>query len=77
MKKMGLSTGTTADLLDWVQESMCGPASPTYGKFSSVSQEMGESNGLIVGKSIMRTFAIADLSGIVSGESGWHIPYAL
>lgn len=77
MKKMGLSTGTTADLVDWVSESMCGPTSPTYGKFCAVRQQLGEDRGILVGKSIMKTYAIADVSGIVSGDYGWHIPYAL
>lgn len=77
MKKMGLSTGTTADLVDWVSESMCGPTSPTYGKFCAVRQQLGEDRGILVGKSIMKTYAVADVSGIVSGDYGWHIPYAL
>ena len=77
MKKLGLSSGTTADLIDWVSESICGPTSPTYGKFCAVSQEMGEDSGIVVGKSIMKTYAIADVSGIVSGNNGWHVPYAL
>ena len=77
MKKMGLSAGSTADILDWVQESMCGPSSPTYGKFCAMSQELGEDRGIIVGRSIMKTFAIADVSAVVSGEHQWICPYAL
>ena len=77
MKKMGLSAGSTADILDWVQESMCGPSSPTYGKFCAMSQELGEDRGIIVGRSIMKTFAIADVSAVVSGENQWICPYAL
>lgn len=77
MKKMGLSAGSTADILDWVQESLCAPSSPTYGKFCAVSQELGEDRGIIVGRSIMKTFAIADISAVVSGEHQWVCPYAL
>lgn len=77
MKKMGLSAGSTADILDWVQESLCGPSSPTYGKFCAMSQELGEDRGIIVGRSIMKTFAIADVSAVVSGEHQWVCPYAL
>lgn len=77
MKKMGLSAGTTADILDWIQESLCAPSSPTYGKFCSVSQSLGEDRGFIVGKSIVKTFAIADISAVVSSDSHWVIPYAL
>lgn len=77
MKKMGLSAGTTADILDWVQESLCGPSSPTYGKFCAMSQELGEDRGIIVGRSIMKTFAIADVSAVISGENHWVCPYAL
>lgn len=77
MKKMGLSAGSTADIIDWVQESLCGPSSPSYGKFCAQQQQLGEDSGLIVGKSIVKTFAIADVSAIVSGEHMWHCPYAL
>lgn len=77
MKKMGLSAGSTADIIDWVQESLCGPSSPSYGKFCAQQQQLGEDGGLIVGKSIVKTFAIADVSAIVSGEHMWHCPYAL
>ena len=77
MKKMGLSAGSTADILDWVQESLCAPSSPTYGKFCAMSQELGEDRGIIVGRSIMKTFAIADISAVVSGEHHWVCPYAL
>ncbi len=76
LKKEGIQSGTTVDIVNYVQESMCGPSSPTYGKFCPVSQEIGEDNGVIVGKSIMRTFAIADVSACISGESNWHIRYA-
>ena len=77
MRRDNLSSGTTSDLINWVQESLCGPASPTYGKFCPVSQSLKEEGGFLVGKSQLRTFAIANVSAIVSGESGWHIPYAL
>ena len=77
MKKMGLSAGSTADILDWVQESLCAPSSPTYGKFCAMSQELGEDRGIIVGRSIMKTFAIADISAVISGEHHWVCPYAL
>lgn len=77
MKKMGLSAGTTADIINWVQESLCAPSSPTYGKFCAMEQEMGEDSGIIVGKSRMKTFALADISAVISGEHNWVCPYAL
>ena len=77
LKKLGLSTGTVSDILDWVQESICGPSSPTFSKFSPVSQEIGQSNGLVVGRSIMRTLVLADTSAVISTENQWVCPYAL
>lgn len=77
LKKMGLSTGTVSDIIDWVQESLCGPSSPTFAKFHPVSQEIGESNGLVVGRSIMRSIVIADVSAVISGGNQWKCPYAL
>lgn len=76
LKKNDLSAGTTVDVINFVQESLCGPASPTYGKFCPVAQEVGEDNGVVVGKAVVKTFAIADVSACVSGESNWHIRYA-
>lgn len=78
MKKDGLSAGTTTDVMNWVQESLCGPSSPTYGRFSSMTQEQGVQRGLVVGKTRFRTMAIANVSAVISGETGqWKIPYAL
>ena len=77
LKKMGLSTGTVSDIIDWVQESMCGPSSPTFARFSPVTQEIGESNGLVVGRAIMRSIVLADVSAVISGGSQWKCPYAL
>lgn len=37
LKKNNLPTGTTVDVINYVQESLCGPASPTYGKFCPVT----------------------------------------
>lgn len=31
---------------------------------------------MVVGKAVVKTFAIADVSACVSGESNWHIRYA-
>lgn len=76
LKQNNLSAGTTVDVLNYIQESLCGPASPTYGKFCPVTQEIGEDNGVVVGKAVIKTFAIADVSACVSGESNWHIRYA-
>ena len=76
LKQNSLSAGTTVDVLNYIQESLCGPASPTYGKFCPVTQEIGEDNGVVVGKAVVKTFAIADVSACVSGESNWHIRYA-
>lgn len=76
LKQNNLSAGTTVDVLNYIQESLCGPASPTYGKFCPVTQEIGEDNGVVVGKAVVKTFAIADVSACVSGESNWHIRYA-
>ena len=76
LKQNNLSAGTTVDVLNYIQESLCGPASPTYGKFCPVTQEVGEDNGVVVGKAVVKTFAIADVSACVSGESNWHIRYA-
>ena len=77
LKKMGLSTGTVSDILDWVQESLGGPSSPTFAKFNPVSQEIGQNNGLVVGRSIMRTLVLADTSAVISTENQWVCPYAL
>lgn len=77
LKKMGLSTGTVSDIIDWVQESMCGPSSPTFARFSPVTQEIGEEKGLVVGRSIMRSIVIADVSAVISGGNQWKCPYAL
>ena len=74
---MGLSTGTVSDILDWVQESLGGPSSPTFAKFNPVSQEIGQNNGLVVGRSIMRTLVLADTSAVISTENQWVCPYAL
>ena len=41
-----------------------------------MTQEVGEDNGVVVGKAVVKTFAIADVSACVSGESNWHIRYA-
>lgn len=76
LKQNNLSAGTTVDVLNYIQESLCGPASPTYGKFCPVTQEVGEDNGVLVGKAVLKTFAISDVSACVSGESNWHIRYA-
>lgn len=77
LKKMGLSTGTVSDILDWIQESLGGPSSPTFAKFNPVSQEIGQNNGLVVGRSIMRTLVLADTSAVISTENQWVCPYAL
>lgn len=77
LKKMGISTGTVSDIIDWVQESMCGPSSPTFARFSPVTQEIGEDKGLVVGRSIMRSIVIADVSAVISGGNQWKCPYAL
>lgn len=77
MKKMGIQRGTVSDVIGYVQESLCSPTSPTYGMFCPVSNEVGEDSGFMVGKAVMKTYAIGEISGIVSGETHWEVPFAL
>lgn len=77
MKKDGLEHGTASDMIGYVQESLCGPSSRTYGMFCPISNEVGEDSGFLVGKSLLKTYAIGEISGIVSGETHWEIPFAL
>lgn len=77
MKKLGIQHGTVSDIIGYVQESLCAPISPTYGMFCPVSNEVGEDSGFMVGKAVMKTYAVGEISGIVSGETHWEVPFAL
>lgn len=77
MKKDGIEHGTASDMIGYVQESLCGPSSRTYGMFCPISNEVGEDSGFLVGKSLLKTYAIGEISGIVSGDTHWEIPFAL
>ena len=77
MKRLGIQRGTVSDVIGYVQESLCAPTSSTYGMFCPVSNEVGEDSGFMVGKAVMKTYAVGEISGIVSGETHWEVPFAL
>lgn len=76
MKKNNLSTGTLVDCCNFVNESLAGPYSPTYGQFCSKSVEIGEDSGIVVGKCLFDTYALGEISGAISGESHYEIKWA-
>ena len=76
MKQNDLSTGTVVDCCNFVNESLAGPYSPTYGQFCSKSVEVGEDSGIVVGKCLFDTYALGEISGAISGESHYVIKWA-
>ena len=76
MKKNNISTGTLVDCCNFVNESLAGPYSPTYGQFCSKSVEIGEDSGIVVGKCLFDTYALGEISGAISGESHYVIKWA-
>lgn len=76
MKKNDLSAGTVVDCCNFVNESLAGPYSPTYGQFCSKSVEVGEDSGIVVGKCLFDTFCLGEISGAISGESHYVIKWA-
>lgn len=76
MKKNDISAGTVVDCCNFVNESLAGPYSPTYGQFCSKSVEVGEDSGIVVGKCMFDTYALGEISGAISGESHYVIKWA-
>ena len=76
MKKNDISAGTVVDCCNFVNESLAGPYSPTYGQFCSKSVEVGEDSGIVVGKCLFDTYALGEISGAISGESHYVIKWA-
>lgn len=76
MKKNDISAGTVVDCCNFVNESLAGPYSPTYGQFCSKSVEVGEDSGIVVGKCLFDTYALGEISGAISGESHYEIRWA-
>lgn len=76
MQKNDISAGTVVDCCNFVNESLAGPYSPTYGQFCSKSVEVGEDSGIVVGKCLFDTYALGEISGAISGESHYVIKWA-
>lgn len=72
-----MSVGTTTDVAYLVEEIVGGPQYGHFGEFCPATIEIGENQGLVVGKAKFNCLFRNDISGIISsdGNRRFYIPW--